>query len=77
MAHKMDGERNSGGENNGANFEWALLRSGSVVRQLSRDDTLTIKRADASNDFGVYRYEMKFQDLITSFTSISILVHSE
>uniref|UniRef100_A0A9J2P054 Basement membrane proteoglycan n=1 Tax=Ascaris lumbricoides TaxID=6252 RepID=A0A9J2P054_ASCLU len=65
----------SGGENNGANFEWALLRSGSVVRQLSRDDTLTIKRADASNDFGVYRCEVEDDDgqlLGAAYTAVTI-----
>ncbi|VDM42964.1 unnamed protein product [Toxocara canis] len=50
------------GDNNGANFEWALLRGGSLVRQLSHESSLRIKKADASNDSGVYRCEVEDDD---------------
>lgn len=52
----------SGGDNNGVNFEWALLRGGNIIRQYSEDSTLVIKKADPSNDYGVYRCEVEDDD---------------
>ncbi|CAI4227289.1 unnamed protein product [Auanema sp. JU1783] len=43
------------GAKNGENFEWALLRGGNIVRKLGTEATLTINKADPTNDFGVYR----------------------
>jgi hypothetical protein len=40
------------------NYEWALLREGSVIRQDSTDATLTIKDANAKST-GVYRCEIE------------------
>uniref|UniRef100_A0A0M3KCM3 Cell adhesion molecule 1b n=1 Tax=Anisakis simplex TaxID=6269 RepID=A0A0M3KCM3_ANISI len=39
-----------------------LLRGGSVVRDLSREDSFTISRTDSSNDFGIYRCEVEDDD---------------
>ncbi|CAI5441954.1 unnamed protein product [Caenorhabditis angaria] len=40
---------------NGENYKWALLRDGSLVRQLGSEPTLEINKANPSNDYGVYR----------------------
>ncbi|VDM93341.1 unnamed protein product, partial [Onchocerca ochengi] len=63
------------GDNNGANFEWALLRGGNIIRQYSDDSTLVIKKADPSNDYGVYRCEVEDDDgelIGQAYTAVTI-----
>lgn len=65
----------SGGESNGANFEWSLLRGGSIIRQFSDDNKLVIKKADPSNDYGVYRCEVEDDDgelIGQAYTAVTI-----
>ncbi|KAM3718657.1 Basement membrane proteoglycan [Dirofilaria immitis] len=64
-----------GGDNDGANFEWALLRGGNIIRQYSDDNTLIIKKADPSNDYGVYRCEVEDDDgelIGQAYTAVTI-----
>ncbi|VDK29327.1 unnamed protein product [Gongylonema pulchrum] len=63
------------GESGGANFEWSLLRGGSIIRQFSDDNTLVIKKADPSNDYGVYRCEVEDDDgelIGQAYTAVTI-----
>ncbi|TMS34405.1 hypothetical protein L596_002005 [Steinernema carpocapsae] len=48
-----------GDSNNGINYDWALLRSGSLIRRLGSESQLVVKKADPTNDFGVYRCEVE------------------
>ncbi len=47
------------GASHGTRFDWALLRGGSLIRQLSKEKTLVIKKADPTNDFGIYRCQVE------------------
>uniref|UniRef100_A0A915PUI2 Ig-like domain-containing protein n=1 Tax=Setaria digitata TaxID=48799 RepID=A0A915PUI2_9BILA len=69
------GESVRSSENNGAHFEWALLRGGNIIRQYSTDSTLIIKKADPSNDYGVYRCEVEDDDgelIGQAYTAVTI-----
>uniref|UniRef100_A0A1I8AA30 Basement membrane-specific heparan sulfate proteoglycan core protein n=1 Tax=Steinernema glaseri TaxID=37863 RepID=A0A1I8AA30_9BILA len=48
-----------GDAHNGVNYNWALLRSGSLIRRLGSEAQLIVKKADPTNDFGVYRCEVE------------------
>ncbi|CCG28432.1 Basement membrane proteoglycan [Caenorhabditis elegans] len=63
------------GAENGEHFKWALLRGGSLVRQLGTEPTLEITKADPSNDFGVYRCNVEDNNGLvigSAFTAVSV-----
>ncbi|CAB3410943.1 unnamed protein product [Caenorhabditis bovis] len=63
------------GAENGEHFKWALLRGGSLVRQLGTEPTLEIDKADPSNDFGVYRCNVEDNNGLvigSAFTAVSV-----
>ncbi|KAI1728541.1 immunoglobulin domain-containing protein [Ditylenchus destructor] len=39
-------------------YSWSLARGGSLIRQLGKESQLTIKSADPTNDYGIYRCEV-------------------
>uniref|UniRef100_A0A914WHN0 Basement membrane-specific heparan sulfate proteoglycan core protein n=1 Tax=Plectus sambesii TaxID=2011161 RepID=A0A914WHN0_9BILA len=60
------------------NYEWALLREGTMTRLQSTDSTLTINNANPATDFGVYRCEVETADegeLLGSATVAVIVGH--
>ncbi|CAD6196919.1 unnamed protein product [Caenorhabditis auriculariae] len=64
-----------GGAKNGEHFKWALLRGGSLVRQLGKEPELTINNANPNNDFGVYRCNVEDDNGIvigSAYTAVSI-----
>ncbi|ULU04746.1 hypothetical protein L3Y34_017478 [Caenorhabditis briggsae] len=63
------------GAENGEHFKWALLRGGSLVRQLGTEPTLEIVKADPSNDFGVYRCNVEDNNGLvigSAYTAVSV-----
>lgn len=64
-----------GTEIDGVKYEWSLLRSGSIIRQFSDANTLKIRKADPSIDYGVYRCEVENEDgelLGQAYTAVTV-----
>ncbi|CAD5212708.1 unnamed protein product [Bursaphelenchus okinawaensis] len=51
-----------GGHDSELKYRWSLARGGSVVKQLGEEAQLTIKSADPTNDYGIYRCEVDNDD---------------
>ena len=43
-------------------YDWSLARGGNLVRQLGSEKELVIKKADPTQDYGVYRCEVEDAD---------------
>lgn len=52
-----------------------MLRGGNIVRKLGNEATLTIKGAEPSNDFGVYRCNVEDDNGVvigSAYTAVSV-----
>ena len=47
-----------GGHDTELRYSWSLARGGSLIKSLGDEPQLTIKSADPSNDYGIYRCEV-------------------
>uniref|UniRef100_A0AC35GUF6 Ig-like domain-containing protein n=1 Tax=Panagrolaimus sp. PS1159 TaxID=55785 RepID=A0AC35GUF6_9BILA len=56
-------------------YDWSLARGGNLVRQLGSEKELVIKKADPTNDYGVYRCEVEDPDskvIGTAFSAVTV-----
>lgn len=43
-------------------YRWSLARGGALIKQLGDEAQLTVKSADPTNDYGIYRCEVDNDD---------------